>query len=93
MESTDISIRSSEEGEYKPTNLYHVVEREPGKKDVGEKFCYAEDAIHHPVGQPLCVIIFIGAFDGLDAERKKCKSQLYFLIHKPYTAPKIMYLK
>lgn len=61
--------------EHKTTNLYHVVKGQPGKDDIREKFCYTEDAIDHPVGQPLCIIVFVGAFDCLDTEREILKSK------------------
>lgn len=54
--------------------LSNIVEREPGEKDVGKKLCHTEDSIHHPVGQPLGVILFGGTFNGLNsAKRSKHK--------------------
>lgn len=48
--------------------LSNVVEGEPGEEDVGEELGHAEDPVHHPVGQPLGVIIFGGTFDGFDTK-------------------------
>ena len=50
------------------THLSDVVEGEPGEDDVSKELGHAEDAVHHPVGQPFCVVLFGGAFDGLDPE-------------------------
>lgn len=47
--------------------LSNVVEGEPGEEDVGEELGHAEDPVHHPVGQPLGVVIFGGTFNGFDA--------------------------
>lgn len=52
--------------------LQHVVEGEPGQEKVGEELGDAEHTIHHPVRQPLGVIIFVGALDGFHSE-KQCK--------------------
>lgn len=51
--------------------LSNIVEWEPGEEDVSKKLCHTEDSIHHPVGQPFSVIIFVGTFNGLNSERKK----------------------
>lgn len=50
----------------KAAYLSNVVEGEPGEEDVGEELGHAEDPVHHPVGQPLGVIVFGGTFDGFD---------------------------
>lgn len=48
--------------------LSNVVEGEPGEEDVGKELGHAEDPVHHPVGQPLGVIVFGGTFDGFDTK-------------------------
>lgn len=54
----------------KATYLQHVVEGEPGQEEVGEEFDKAEHTIYHPVGQPLGIIFFVGAFYGFNSERQ-----------------------
>lgn len=51
--------------------LSNIVEWEPGKEDVSKKLCHTEDSIHHPVGQPLSIIIFGGTFNGLNPGKNK----------------------
>jgi len=54
----------------KPTYLQHVVEGEPGQEEVREEFDNAEHTIYYPVGQPLGIIFFVGAFYGFNSERQ-----------------------
>ena len=49
------------------SHLKSVVEREPVEENVGEELAQAEDAVHHPVRQPFCVVFFACAFDGFDS--------------------------
>lgn len=51
----------------KRANLQQGIERNPEKKNVGEKFEKTECRIHHPIGQPLCVIVLFLRFDSLNA--------------------------
>merc|ERR1712131_56010 len=43
----------------KEHTLANIVEGEPGEKDVGEGLDYTEQAVDHPVGQPLSVILLV----------------------------------
>lgn len=45
--------------------LASIIKGEPGEEDVREGLDNAEDSIHNPVGQPLCIILFKRAFNGL----------------------------
>lgn len=57
------------EGDTKRRRFSHfksVVKREPVEENVGEELAEAEDAVDHPVGQPLGVIFFTRTFDGFD---------------------------
>lgn len=47
--------------------LKGVVKREPVEENVREELAQTEDAVHHPVRQPFCVVLFAGAFDGFDS--------------------------
>lgn len=55
--------------------LSDVVKWEPREKDVCKELSHTEESIHHPVSQPFCIIIFGGAFYGLDAAEKTYKRQ------------------
>lgn len=46
-----------------------IVEGEPEEEDVGEGFNNAEEPVNNPIGQPLRVVLFITALNGLDAEQ------------------------
>lgn len=48
------------------THLESVVKGKPVEEDVGEELSEAEDAVDHPVGQPLGVVLFARALDGFD---------------------------
>ena len=50
--------------------LSNIVEGEPGEENVSKKLCHAEKSIYHPVGQPFCIIIFGGTFNGLNPEKR-----------------------
>jgi len=47
--------------------LKEPVERNPEEENVTEELHEVEAGVHHPVGQPLCVVIFVRTFDGFDA--------------------------
>lgn len=49
--------------------LAGIVKGKPEEEDVREGLNDAEEPIHNPVSQPLCVVILIVALDGFDAER------------------------
>lgn len=51
--------------------LSNIVEWEPGKEDVSEKLCHTEDSVHHPVGEPLSIVLFGGTFNGLNPGKSK----------------------
>lgn len=46
-----------------------IVKGEPGEEDVREGLNNAEKAINNPVGEPLGVVVLVGALNGLDAEK------------------------
>ena len=48
-----------------------VVEWEPIEEDVREKLPQTEDAVHHPVRQPFCVVLFVHALDRLNSGTNK----------------------
>lgn len=43
-----------------------VVKGKPVEENIGEELSEAEDAVDHPVGQPLGVIFFTWTFNGFD---------------------------
>lgn len=49
------------------SHLEGVVKREPVEENVREELAQAEDAVHHPVGQPFCVVFFARTFNGFDS--------------------------
>lgn len=51
--------------------LSSIIKWKPEKKDVWKEFSHTEESINHPVGQPLCVIFFVIAFNGFDAVNHK----------------------
>lgn len=62
---TDIKARPG------PSYLSNIVEWEPGEEDVGKELGHTEDSVHHPVGQPLGVVVFGGTFDGFNPTSRK----------------------
>lgn len=58
--------RSWSHAPHQEGTLSHVVKWEPGQEDVSKELCHAEHPIHHPVGQPFCVIIFGYTLNGFD---------------------------
>lgn len=67
------------------SHLKSVVKREPVEENIREELAQAENTIHHPVGQPFCVIFFAWTFDGFDSaqswnmakEQSKTEKQVY----------------
>lgn len=49
--------------------LANIIEREPVEEDIGEELPQTEDAVHHPVGQPFCVVLLVLTLNGFDAGR------------------------
>lgn len=49
------------------SHLEGVVKWEPVEENVGEELSQAEDAVHHPVGQPFGVVFFARTFNGFDS--------------------------
>lgn len=49
------------------SHLEGIVKWEPVEENVGEELAQAEDAVHHPVRQPFCVVFFARTFDGFDS--------------------------
>lgn len=49
------------------SHLKSVVKWKPVEENIGEELAQAEDAIHHPVRQPFCVVFFAWTFDGFDS--------------------------
>lgn len=52
---------------YMSSHLKSVVKWEPVEENIREELAQTEDTVHHPVGQPFCVIFFARAFDGFDS--------------------------
>lgn len=50
--------------------LSQKVKWEPGEENVREELCHTEHPINHPVSQPLGVVVFGGALDGFDSDKK-----------------------
>lgn len=61
----------------RPPHLASIVEGEPEEKDVREGLDYAEEPIHNPVGQPLCVVLLRCALNSLDPREKRSSSTKY----------------
>ena len=60
---------------YWGTYLEEPVERDPEEEDVSEELDQSKGAVHHPVDQPLCVIVFVCAFNGFYSENIKQKDE------------------
>lgn len=52
----------------RPLHLANIVKGEPGQEDVRKGLQDAEESINDPVGQPLCVVLFDIALNGLDTK-------------------------
>ena len=55
----------------KPVYLSQEVEGDPGEDNVGEVLYNTKCSIDHPVGQPLCVIVFLFRVNGLAAGERR----------------------
>lgn len=51
--------------------LAHIVKREPEEEGVRDGLDNAKESVNNPVGQPLCVILFNGALNGLYTDKKR----------------------
>jgi len=51
--------------------LKEPVQGNPEEEDVSKEFHQMEHTVDHPVGQPLCVIIFLLALNCLDATQHR----------------------
>lgn len=68
---------------HRQTYLAGVVKGEPEEEDVGEGLDYAEESVHHPVGEPLRVVFLHRALDGFDTskggETSKSRVQMHLI--------------
>lgn len=48
------------------SHLERVVKWKPVEENIGEELAEAEDAVDHPVGQPLGVVVLTRTLDGFD---------------------------
>ena len=55
----------------KPVYLSQEVEGDPGEDDVSEVLYNTKRSVDHPVGQPLCVVVFFYRVNGLAAGGKR----------------------
>lgn len=63
-------------GGWRWSHLKGVVKGEPVEEDVGEELAEAEDAVDHPVGQPLGVVLFTRTLNGFDPAGAGTRTQL-----------------
>lgn len=54
------------EAPHQEAALKEPVERNPEEENVTKELNQVEAGVHHPVCQPLGVVIFVGAFDGFN---------------------------
>lgn len=73
------------------SHLKSVVKWEPVEENIREELAQTEDTVHHPVGQPFCVIFFARAFDGFDSAQswsivKELRNMLILQYDKDFCA-------
>lgn len=57
--------------------LAHIVKREPEEEGVRDGLDNAKESVNNPVGQPLRVILFNGALNGLYTDKKRRAEEMY----------------
>lgn len=73
VETTNIAFTKNTLQTKRSAYLASIVKGKPEEEDVREGLDDAEEPIHNPVSQPLCVVLLIVALDGFNAEWTKCR--------------------